>query len=134
MWITIGTKRITLSPRMRRNIEVFVSSVFQRERRQIDSCVLSIGPAKLGGGESGLTCRLRLWSSYLGSIAIRETGDTLRTVIQKAALRARQVVRRRLHKRRSQSRRLGHNRLNPWLQGLTADQTTSAGTEVARTT
>lgn len=126
MWITIGTKRIKLSPRMRRNIEVFVSSVFQRERRQIASCVLNIGPAKLGGGESGVTCRLRLWSSHLGPIVIRETGDTLRTAIQKAALRARQVVRRRLDKRQNQSRRLGHHRLHRWMQELTADQTSTA--------
>lgn len=106
MWITIRTKRISLAPQARRNIEAYVFRSLRRERRQIASCVVTIAPVKLGG-EMGFTSRIRLWSAYLGSIGVRDVGNTIRTAVQQAALRTRQVVRRRLHKRRAQSRRLG---------------------------
>jgi hypothetical protein len=106
---------------MRRNIEAFVRRTFQRERRQIASAVISVGPAKLHGGELGFTCRIRLWSSYLGMVAVADIGDTVRTAVQQASLRARHAVRRRLHKRRSQTRRLGTGRLSRWIPGLSVE-------------
>jgi len=121
MWITIRARRTRLSPRMRHNIEAFVRRALHREQGQIASCVLDIGPAKLGGGKTGFQCRIKLWSAHLGSIAVRDRGDTIRTATQHAVLRARQVARRRLHKRRSQSRRLGRGQLSRWLRGLVAD-------------
>src|SRR5262245_37989498 len=117
MWISIRTKRTKLSPRMRRNLEDFVRRTFQRERRQIASAVISVGPAKLGG-DIGFKCRIRLWSSYLGLVTVRDIGDTVRTAVQQASLRARHVVRRRLHKRRSLTRRFSRSRLGRWLPGL----------------
>jgi hypothetical protein len=125
MWITIRTKRISLAPQARRNIEAYVFRSLRRERRQIASCVVTIAPVKLGG-EMGFTSRIRLWSAYLGSIGVRDVGNTIRTAVQQAALRTRQVVRRRLHKRRAQSRRLGRGRLSRWPQGLSADYTSVA--------
>ena len=120
MWISIRTKRTDLSPRMRQNIEAFVRRTFQRERRQIASAVISVGSVKLGDGELGFKCRIRLWSSYLGLVAIGNIGDTVRTAVQQASLRARHVVRRRLHKRRSQTRRFS-GRLARWSPGLSVE-------------
>jgi hypothetical protein len=94
MWISIGSKRMDLSPRMRQKIEEFVFSLFRRERHQIASAVIAVRPAKLCGGELGFTCRIRLWSSYLGLITLVDVGDTICTAVQQASLRARHVVRR----------------------------------------
>jgi hypothetical protein len=123
MWISIQTNRTKLSQRMRENIEAFVRRTFQRERRQIASVVISVGSVKLGGGELGFKCRLRLWSSYLGLVTVRDVGDTVRTAVQQASLRARHAVRRRLHKRRSQSRRFSRSRIDQWLPGLNVERT-----------
>ena len=87
--------------------------------------MVTIAPVNLGG-EMGFTCRIRLWSAYLGSIGVRDVGNTLRTAVQQAALRTRQVVRRRLHKRRTKSRRLGRGRLSRWPLELSADYTSIA--------
>jgi hypothetical protein len=121
MWISIKAKRINLSPRMRQNIEKFSFHHFRRELRQIASAVISVTPAKLGGGEFGFTCRLRLWSSYLGVVTVVDIGDTIRTVVQQASLRARHVVRRRLQKRRSQRRRFSADRFDRWMLGLNVE-------------
>ncbi|QDU26749.1 hypothetical protein ETAA8_18300 [Anatilimnocola aggregata] len=118
MWITIRTKSTTLSPRQRRNVEAFIRRTFQREQEKIASCVLTIGPTKVGGGETGFSCHLKLWSSLLGSVVVRDAADTIRSAVQTAALRARHAARRQLHKRGSQSRRLGHHQLSRWLTGL----------------
>jgi hypothetical protein len=106
---------------MRQKIEEFVFNLFRRERGQIASAVLSVKPAKLSGAELGLTCRITLWSSYLGLITVVDIGDTIRTAIQQASLRARHVVRRRLHKRRSQRRRFRADRLDRLLPGLNVE-------------
>jgi hypothetical protein len=106
---------------MRQKIEEFVFNLFRRERRQIASAVLSVEPAKLSGGELGFTCRIRLWSPYLGLVTVVESGDTVRTAVQQASLRARHVVRRRLHKRRSQRRRFSADRLDRGVPGLNVE-------------
>lgn len=111
MWISIRTKRIDLSPRMRENIEAYILRVFQREKRQIASAIVSVGPAEFSGDQLVFKCRIRLWSSFLGLIKVSEVGDTVRTAVQQASLRARHAARRRLHKRRSQRRRFNRSRL-----------------------
>jgi hypothetical protein len=121
MWISIGAKRIDLSPRVRQKIEEFVFNLFRRERCQIASAVLSVKPAKLGGSELGFTCRIRLWSSYLGQVTVVDIGDTIRTAVQQASLRARHVVRRLLHKRRSQRRRFSADRLDRSMPALNVE-------------
>ena len=83
--------------------------------------MLSVKPAKLNGGELGFTCRIRLWSSYLGLVTVVDIGDTIRTAVQQASLRARHVVRRRLQKRRSQRRRFSADRLDRRLSGLNVE-------------
>ncbi len=121
MWISIGAKRIELSPRIRQKVEEFVFNLFRRERRQIASAVISVRPAKLSGGELGFTCQIRLWSTYLGLVTVVDIGDTIRTAVQQASLRARHAVRRRLHKRRSQRRRFSADRLNRWVPSLNVE-------------
>lgn len=101
MLISIRTKRIKLSPYMRRNIEAFLNRVFDREKRQIERLVVAIGPAKLNRHLRAFTCRIRLWSSFLGLVTVNDVGGTIRTAVQQASLRARQVARHQLHKRRS---------------------------------
>lgn len=118
MWITVRSERVTLTPRMRRKIESFVRDTFEREQNQIASCVVQVGPAKLGRDDTGFACRINLWSSYLGTITVRDAGDTLRTAVQVAALRARHTARRRLHKQRSRARRLGQHRVSHLLAEL----------------
>jgi len=121
MWISIRTKRTDLSPRMRENIEAHILRVFQREKRQIASAIVSVGSAKFSGDALVFTCRIRLWSSYLGLISLSDVGDTVRTAVQQASLRARHAARRRLHKRRSQRRLLSHRRLGLWLPGVSSE-------------
>ena len=121
MWTSIRTTRIDLSPRMRRNIEAHILRVFQREKRQIASVIVSLGPAKFSGDLLVFTCRIRLWSSYLGLITVSDVGDTVRTAVQQASLRARHAIRRRLNKRRSLLRR-SNNRLRSSLAELSMDR------------
>ena len=111
MWISIQTKRVNISPRMRRKIEDFIDRLFERERRYVGSVVISIRPATLGP-DVGYACRITLWSHYLGLTVVSDCGDTIRTAVQQAALRSRQVIRQRLHKRRSKTRRMTRGRLN----------------------
>jgi len=118
MWITIRTKRMSLSPRQRRTVEAFIRRTFQRERKKIASCVITFAPVTLSGGEAAFSCHLKLWSSFLGSVVVRDKADTIRSAVQASALRARHAARRQLHKRRSQSRRLGRHQLSRWLTGL----------------
>ena len=96
MWISIQTKRVNISPRMRRKIEDFIDRLFERERRYVGSVVISIRPTTLGR-DVGYACRITLWSHYLGLTVVSDCGDTIRTAVQQAALRSRQVIRRRLH-------------------------------------
>ena len=116
MWISVRTKRINISPRMRRRIENFVDRTFQRERRYIGSIVVGLRPAKRGH-DVGYDCRLTVWSHYLGLIVVCHSGDTIRTAVQQALLRSREVLRRRLQKRRSRMRRMTRGRLERWLAG-----------------
>lgn len=117
MWISIRTKRTDLSPRMRRKIEDFVERTFQRERRYIGSVVLGIEPATLGSDVT-VDCQITVWSRYLGLMVVSQSGDTFRTAVQQAALRSRDVLRRRLQKRRSKTRRGTRSRLSRWLASV----------------
>ena len=76
------------------------------------SAVVLLGPAKIGS-DFGYTCRVRLWSQYLGLITASVSGDTLRSAVQQASLRARKALRRRLHKRHDGKRRLKHWHIRP---------------------
>ena len=121
MWISIRTKRIDLSPRMRRNIESHILRVFRREKDQIASAIVSLGPARLRGDTLQYTCRIRLWSSYLGLVTVSDVGDTVRTAVQQASLRARHAARRRLHKHRSRRHRFSRSRLDRALREIAAE-------------
>lgn len=81
------------------------SATFNRERRHVGSVHVTLGPAKIGGAV-GFTCRVRVWSHYLGLITADDVGDTLRTAVQQACLRVRSALRRRLHKRHDGARRI----------------------------
>lgn len=105
MWTSIRTKRLRISPRQRQLIDAFITRTFQRERRHLASVHVTLGPAKIGG-ELGYTCRVRLWSHYLGLVTATDVGDTVRTAVQQASLRARSALRRRLHKRHDSGRRI----------------------------
>jgi len=98
---------------MRLKIENFVSRTFERERRYVGSAVIGIRPATLGN-DMGYECRITLWSHYLGLTVVSDCGDTIRTAVQQAALRSRQVIRRRLQKRRSKTRRMTRGHVNRW--------------------
>jgi hypothetical protein len=106
---------------MRENIEAHLLRVFRREKRQIASAIVSVGPAEFSGDLLVFKCQIRLWSSYLGLIKVSDVGDTIRTAVQQASLRARHAARRRLHKRRSQRRRFSRNRLDRWLPGVSSE-------------
>jgi hypothetical protein len=104
---------------MRENIEAHMLRVFRREERQIASAIVSVEPSEFSG--LGFKCRIRLWSSYLGLIKVSDVGDTIRTAVQQACLRARHAARRRLHKRRSNRRRFSRSRLGQWLPGVSSE-------------
>lgn len=111
MWISIQTKRVTISSTMRRRIEEFISRMFERDCRYVGSMVVSIRPVTLGR-EVGYACRITLWSHSLGLTVVSDCGDTIRTAIQQAALWSREVLRRSLHKRRSKTRRMTRSQLH----------------------
>ena len=121
MWISIRTKRIDLSPRMRRNIEAHIIRVFERERGQIASASVSLGPPKFSGDQLVYSCRIRLWSSHLGLVTVSDVGDTVRTAVQQASLRARHAARRRLQKRRSRRHRFSGSQLRRALRETIAE-------------
>ena len=115
MLISVQTKRVAITPRKRQAIKAYVRRLFERQRWDISRCVVSIEP-EVGSDDTRLTCDIRLWSAKLGLVVVRDTGETIRTVVQRAATRAREVVRRRLHKRRARARRrIGRNRIARWL-------------------
>lgn len=105
MWTSIRTKRLRISPRQRQLIDSFVARTFHRERRHVGSVHVTLGPGKIGGAV-GFTCRVRVWSHYLGLITADEVGDTVRTAVQQASLRVRSALRRHLHKQHDSSRRI----------------------------
>jgi hypothetical protein len=96
---------------MRRKIESIIDRMFERERRHIGSVVVSIRPATLGR-DMGFACRITLWSHYLGLTVVSYSDDAIRTAVQQAALRLREVIRRSVHKRRSKTRRMTRGRLS----------------------
>jgi hypothetical protein len=106
MWTSIRTKRLRISPRQRQLIDSFVTRTFHRELRHVGSVHVTLGPAMISGAV-GFTCRVRVWSHYLGLITADEVGDTVRTAVQQACLRVRSALRRRLHKRHDGKRRIG---------------------------
>jgi len=111
MWISIQTKRVNVAPRLRRKIEDLINRMFKRERHYIGSVVVSIRPAPLGR-DVGYACRITVWSHYLGLTIVSDRSDTIRTAVQQAALRSREVIRRSVHKRRSKTRRMTRVRLS----------------------
>jgi len=121
MWISIRTKRIKVSSRMRESVESYIRRAFERERRYVGSIVVGLRAAKLAG-DIGYECRLAIWSHYLGLIVVRDVGDTIRTAVQQASLRAREVVRRRLHKRRGNGRRLKRDSFSRWLPTVASEE------------
>jgi hypothetical protein len=102
---------MNLSLPIRRGIAAFLRRVFEREQHQIRQASVALEPVQ-GGGNLAYVCRIRLWSSWLGLVTVRDVGDTIFAAIQQASLRAREVVRRRLSKRRSVRRRAS-SRLPP---------------------
>jgi hypothetical protein len=120
MWISIQTKRVKVSPRMRLKIENFVRRMLERERRYVGSAVIGIRPTTLGN-DVGFACQITLWSHYLGLTVVSDCGDTIRTAAQQAALRSREIIRRRLHKRRCKTRRMTRGQLNRWFSGIASD-------------
>jgi hypothetical protein len=104
MRITIHAKRLRISQRKRELIEARVRRIFRRQQAQVAHCAVSIAPVVERDNVARI-CRLRLWSPRFGSIVVRAAGDTTRTAVQQAALRAREIVRRRLHKRLARARR-----------------------------
>jgi hypothetical protein len=108
MWTSIRTKRLRVSLRQRQLIDAFVRRTFQRELQYVDNLVITLSPAKLSD-VSGHSCQVRIQSRYLGLIIASDVGDTLRTAVQQASLRARGALRRRLHKRHSRARRWGQS-------------------------
>lgn len=104
MWTIVRTKRIKLSSRQRRNVEEFLQRVFHREQGRIANLVVQVRRGNSGHAEAGFLCRIRIWSHFLGAITVEEVGDTLRTAVQQASLRIREVLRRRLHKRHKRFR------------------------------
>lgn len=113
MRVSIRTKRINLNLSIRRAIAAYLGRVFEREQRRIRLAFVLLGAANREGNLA-YTCRIGLWSSWLGLVTVTDEAETIFTAIQQASLRARQVVRRRLNKRRSVSRRSG-SRLRSWL-------------------
>jgi hypothetical protein len=104
MQVSIRTKRMNLNLPIRRSIAAYLRRVFEREQRRIKIALVSLGAANREGNLA-YACTIRLWSPWLGLVAVTDEGDTIFTAIQQASLRARQVARRRLSKRRSVSRR-----------------------------
>lgn len=114
MWISIGSRRIRMSPRMRRNIDVYLRKTFLRERRRLGSIIVSVEPARLQG-EPGYRCGLVVWCHRHGLVAVSDTGGTIRSAVQQAAHRARAVVRRKIQRQRSRVRRSPVARSEEWL-------------------
>lgn len=109
MLINIRSTRSALSSRLRRIVEFVVRRAFQRERVQLSGSTVRVQHTKLRNGQAGFLCTVGLWSSKLGRITVRHTAVTIRTAVQQACIRARETVRRRMHKRLSRSRRTARN-------------------------
>jgi hypothetical protein len=113
MQVSIRVEGARLGARSRRNAEVFVQRVFQREWRRLDDVTICLGTIRnRRGADEGYLCRLSVGAQALGVIAVEGRGDTVRTALQQASLRARLVLRRRWHARRNRARRRYLNQRN----------------------
>lgn len=111
-------KNFKLGPNAHQRIETFVLRIFERERRKIASISLSI-QAQSMGDQRVIACQIMLALRAGGLVTVSDFGDTIHTAVLQASLRARQVVRRRLHKSRSLARR-SSNRFDASLTELSA--------------
>jgi hypothetical protein len=111
MWISIRTRRMSLSPKVRRTIEKHVARVFERQRANIASVVLYLSPTELTDSALNISCRIVLWSPVLGQVAITRVAPSVRSAVRQATQQARQGVRKRLARRQELRRRRNGNRL-----------------------
>lgn len=112
------TKPFKLGPNAHQGMETFVRRLFQRECREVMSIVLSI-ESRAASDPRPIACQIMLTLRTGGFVTVSDFGDTISAAVLQASLRARQVVRRRLHKRRSLVRRSG-NRFDTSLTELCA--------------
>lgn len=110
MRVSIRAQRVRLSARLRRNAELLVRRVFQREAHRLNHVTINMAATRSAQGEDdGYLCRLSVAGQVVGLIVVEVHGDTIRTALHQASLRARHVLRRRWHERRRRVRRRYHN-------------------------
>ena len=110
MRVSIRAQRVRLSARLRRNAELLVRRVFQREQDRLNDVTVNLRATRSAqGDDDGYLCRLSVGGQALGLIVVEEHGDTIRTALHQACLRARHVLRRRWHERRRRVRQRYHN-------------------------
>lgn len=113
MQMSIRVEGARLSARSRRKAEIFVQRVLQRESARLEHVTICLGTiCNRRGADEGYLCRLSVGAQALGVIAVEGRGDTIRTALQQASLRARLVLRRRWHARRNRARRRYLNQRN----------------------
>ncbi len=108
MWISVRTRRCSISQKMRSRLEQKVRTIFARDSDKIASTVVYLTKANPGRDDVEYTARIVLWSSTLGQIAVNDAGPTMRSAVGRAARRARQVV-RQYAKRRITTNRLARH-------------------------
>lgn len=117
MWISIRTEGCQFSPRMRRNVEAFLRRALRREQRQIGSVIVTFRAMSVHG-EPGYRCLLRTWSHHLGEVVVSDVDHTVRSALHQTTVRARQAIRRKIHKRLAKLRRIKRSQLQQWLAAL----------------
>jgi hypothetical protein len=118
MWISIRARRLKVSQRLRETIQRYIERKLHRERTQVASVAVYLSSRTLASGEEQITCRLVLWSHWLGKVAVSEVSTTVRRAVREATLRAREVVRRNVKRRITRNRRLGRNRLHRYFEEM----------------
>lgn len=108
MWVSVRTKRVSIRPRLRAAIERYVRRILERDRARISSVVVYLSPARVLHDDIEYACRVVVWGSSIGQIAVNHVSFSIREAVGKAARRARRIVRQRAKRRVDYGRMARH--------------------------
>ena len=115
MWISIRTRRMSISPLVRRKIERLVSRVLRRQQAQIASIVVYLSPARLAERSLDYACRIVVWSPALRKIAAQAVSGSIAAAVGQVSRKIRGIVRERMERLQQKCRRHGVNRVQHYL-------------------
>lgn len=108
MWISVRTRRCSISARRRQSLERYLRRALEHDRDRIASVVVYLQPAQKRRDDIEYAARIVVWSSSLGQIAANETHSSIRVAVGQATRRVRRSLRERVRQKRNYGRLATH--------------------------